>query len=148
MPIVPLPETTINQLGSSQCLTDPASVVKELVDNSLDANATAIAIEISANTLDLIKVKDNGHGIISGDRGLLCKRHCTSKIRTLDDLQKVGGDSLGFRGEALASAVELSNQVTIATRVEGEVAAIQVMFDSHGNRSRWVSTPLLQLRWF
>ncbi|KIX01630.1 uncharacterized protein Z518_09356 [Rhinocladiella mackenziei CBS 650.93] len=132
MSIQALPETTTRALGSSLVLNDAKSVVKELVDNALDARATSIGVEISANTLDVIQVKDNGTGVGIEDRQLLCKRGCTSKIRTLDDLNRLGGSSLGFRGEALASVAELSRTVTVTTRVDGEVVGTSVKYTASG----------------
>ena len=132
MPIESLPSSTITSIGSTQCLTDPNSLVKELVDNALDARATFVFVEISTNTLDKIQVKDNGHGIVAVDRALVGKRHCTSKIRDLEDLRNLGGRSLGFRGEALASALELSGSLVITTRVEGEPTATEISFEPKG----------------
>jgi DNA mismatch repair ATPase MutL len=132
MPIAALPEDTTRALGSSLVLNDAKSVVKELIDNALDAQATTISIEISANTLDVIQVKDNGTGIHVQDRQLLCKRGCTSKIRTIDDLGRLGGAFLGFRGEALASIVELSQYVVITTRVDGEVVGTSIKYAASG----------------
>lgn len=123
MTIQALSSGTVKLIGASQVLTDPASVIKELIDNSLDARASSIFIDISINTLDVIQVRDNGHGIVPEDREMLCKRHCTSKIRHQQDLKDVGGKWLGFRGEALASAAELSGGLTLTTRVEGEDVA-------------------------
>lgn len=94
--IAALPPTTIRQLGSHQLLTDPSSVVKELIDNALDARAKSIFVEITANTIDSIQVKDDGHGIPSEDRALACRRYCTSKIRDFQDLKEVGGNGLAF----------------------------------------------------
>ncbi|KAI9731508.1 MAG: hypothetical protein M1834_004628 [Cirrosporium novae-zelandiae] len=130
--IIELPKNTITAIGSSQVLTDASSVIKELVENALDAKATSISVEISTNTLDAIQVKDNGHGISPEGQSILCKRHCTSKIRNLDDLRKIGGTSLGFRGEALASATELSRQLVVTTRVEGEPVAASLSFGRNG----------------
>ncbi|OQU93758.1 hypothetical protein CLAIMM_00233 [Cladophialophora immunda] len=132
MPILALPETTTRILCSSLVLIDARSVVKELVDNALDARATAISVEISNNTLDVIQVKDNGTGIDVQDRQLLCKRGCTSKIKSLEDLDRLGGSSLGFRGEALASIVELSHAVVVTTRVDGEVVGTSVKYAASG----------------
>ncbi|KAJ9610459.1 hypothetical protein H2200_005236 [Cladophialophora chaetospira] len=132
MPIEPLPEITTRVLSSSLVLNDAKSVVKELVDNALDARATAINVEISANTLDVIQVKDNGTGIDVEDRQLLGRRGCTSKIRTTDDLARLGGTFLGFRGEALASIVELSQAVVVTTRVDGEVAGTAIKYAISG----------------
>jgi DNA mismatch repair protein MutL len=132
MPIVALPDFTVRAIGSSLVLNDACSVVKELVDNALDANATSIIVEISLDALDLIQVKDNGHGIGIEDRQLLCKRGCTSKIRTMSDLEKLGGSSLGFRGEALASVAELSEAVVLTTRVDGEIVGTTLKFSRDG----------------
>ncbi|KIW19676.1 hypothetical protein PV08_00250 [Exophiala spinifera] len=135
MPIEALPETTTRALGSTLVLSDAKSVVKELVDNALDARATAIGIEISTNTIDAIQVKDNGIGVDVQDRQLLCKRGCTSKIRSLDDLNRLGGTFLGFRGEALASIAELSSAVSVTTRVEGEIVGTTLKYTASGMQS-------------
>ncbi|KAL9129814.1 MAG: hypothetical protein Q9217_001851 [Psora testacea] len=132
MPIEQLTANTIHAIGSSQSLTDSASVVKELVDNAIDAHATAIFVEVSSNALDKMQVRDNGHGIAMDDRKMLCTRYCTSKIRNLEDLQNIGGRSLGFRGEALASAVEMSGGLKLTTRVEGEETAMEYAYDPRG----------------
>ena len=132
MPIKALPESTTRTLSSSLALNDAKSVVKELVENALDASATSISVEIANNTLDVIQVKDNGSGIGVQDRQLLCKRGYTSKIRAIEDLGRLGGTFLGFRGEALASIVELSRAVIVTTRVDGEVAGTLVKYDASG----------------
>ena len=136
MPIAALSERASRAITSSLVLNDAKSAVKELIDNALDSHATNITIEISANTLDVIQVKDNGSGIGVEDRQMICKRGYTSKIRTLDDLAQLGGTFLGFRGEALASIAELSDSVLITTRVDGEVVATQLKFDSKGKLTR------------
>lgn len=136
MHIAALPPNTVRAIGSTQALTDAASVVKELIDNALDARASAIFVEISTNTLDVIQVKDNGHGIGPDDRDMVCRRYCTSKIRELDDLEIIGGTSLGFRGEALASAAEMSGSVVVTTRVEGEAVAVTSKFGRQGEIER------------
>ncbi|PYH91324.1 hypothetical protein BO71DRAFT_460265 [Aspergillus ellipticus CBS 707.79] len=132
MPIAALPPTTVQAIGSASVLSDPCAVVKELLDNALDASATAVFIEISANTVDLIQVKDNGRGIPATDHPAVCKRTFTSKIQTVDDLRSVGGKSLGFRGEALASAAEISGGLTVGTRVEDEPVGASVRYDRNG----------------
>ncbi|KAE8421932.1 hypothetical protein BDV36DRAFT_18615 [Aspergillus pseudocaelatus] len=132
MPITALPQTTVRAIGSTSVISDPCSVVKELLDNSLDASATSISIEISSNAIDVIQVKDNGHGIPSGDHALVCKRTFTSKIQTVEDLRTLGGKSLGFRGEALASAAEVSDSVTITTRVEEEMVGTSIKYGRNG----------------
>ena len=136
MAITALSSNTVHAIGSSQVLSDSASVVKELIDNALDSRATAIFVEISTNALDIVQVKDNGHGIAPGDRGMLCRRSCTSKIRDLADLTHLGGQSLGFRGEALASAAEMSGYLMISTRVEGEPTATCMKFKRQGGIER------------
>ncbi|KAL9628758.1 MAG: hypothetical protein Q9204_005683 [Flavoplaca sp. TL-2023a] len=132
MTIAALPPRTVRAIGSTQALTDAASVVKELVDNAHDAQSTSITVEVSTNTLDIIQVKDNGHGIAPIDRPLICKRYCTSKIKNLDDLATIGGASLGFRGEALASAVELSGGLAVTTRIVGEATAVSLKVGQNG----------------
>ncbi|KAL9610013.1 MAG: hypothetical protein Q9167_005255 [Letrouitia subvulpina] len=123
MPILALPKDTVRAISSSQVLTDSASVVKELIDNALDARATSISVEIAANALDLIQVKDNGCGIAPEDRQLVCRRYYTSKINDLDDLANLGGRYLGFRGEALASLAEMSENLVVCTRIDGDATA-------------------------
>ncbi|KAK6434427.1 hypothetical protein LTR95_009391 [Oleoguttula sp. CCFEE 5521] len=132
MSILALPPSTVRTIGSSQVLTDPSAVVKELVDNALDAGASIISVELHANTLDMVQVRDNGHGIAPQDRALVARRHCTSKITSEDELSAIGGTSLGFRGEALASAAEMSGGLVITTRVEGEQVATALMINQQG----------------
>lgn len=122
MAINPLPQSTIELLGSAQTLTNSFSLVKELVDNALDAKATAIDVLISKDTVEKIEVRDNGHGIPQNDFTALGRRGHTSKLRSFDELRSIGGMSLGFRGEALASAVQLG-EVTVTTKTEGESVA-------------------------
>lgn len=138
MPITALPKSTAQAIGSTSVISDPCSVVKELLDNALDASATSVGIELSQNTLDLIQAKDNGHGIPSEDHAFVCRRTFTSKIQTLDDLRRVGGKSLGFRGQALASAAEISGAVNIFTRVESEPVGTCMKYGRNGELSRYV----------
>ena len=139
MPIAALPEDTVRTIGSTQVLTDSTSVVKELVDNALDARASAIFVEISANALDVIQVKDNGYGIAPADRALVCKRYCTSKITSFDDIASIGGLSLGFRGEALASAAEMSGSLIVTMRIEGESTGTSLKIGRQGQVDRCVA---------
>ncbi|MCJ1464030.1 hypothetical protein MMC07_002640 [Pseudocyphellaria aurata] len=132
MPITALPSDTVRSIGSTQVLTDSCSLVKELIDNSIDAGASAIFLEISVNSLDVVQVKDNGHGILPDDRRMVCRRHCTSKIRSFDDIKSIGGKSLGFRGEALASAAETSGGMVVSTRIEGETTAVSLTINRQG----------------
>ena len=135
MPIAPLDSTVSRQLGSSQVLSNACAAVKELIDNALDARATAIFVDISANTLDTIQVRDNGHGVAPADRPQLCRPHCTSKIRTFEELHGLGGRWLGFRGQALAGLADLCGNLTVVTRVEGESVAVALTFDRRGEVS-------------
>ncbi|CEL08441.1 Putative DNA mismatch repair enzyme [Aspergillus calidoustus] len=132
MPIEALPQSTARAIGSTSTISDPSSIVKELLDNALDASATSIAIEITQDTVGLIQVKDNGHGIPQEDHKAVCKRGFTSKIRTVEDLRTLGGTSLGFRGEALASAAEMSGGLTVATRVDAEVVGSLLKYGRDG----------------
>ncbi|KAG9238361.1 putative PMS1 protein like protein [Amylocarpus encephaloides] len=131
MAITALPHDTIHLLGSAQTLTTATSLVKELIDNSLDARATSIEVLISQNTLDKIQVRDNGHGIQQEDLDALGRRGHTSKLTNFEELRLIGGLSLGFRGEALASAVQLG-QVSITTRTDGEAVATVAVLKSPG----------------
>ncbi|KAM0322850.1 hypothetical protein ACHAQA_009191 [Verticillium albo-atrum] len=115
MLIAKLPEATTHRLGATTLLISPCSVVKELLDNALDAEATAIEVLISSNTLDKIQVRDNGHGIEPADFECIGRRAHTSKLKNFEELQFKGGETLGFRGDALACANNVS-RVTITTR--------------------------------
>jgi DNA mismatch repair protein MutL len=133
-----LPPTTVRQIGATQALIDPSSVVKELIDNALDARATAIFVNITANTISSIEVKDNGHGIPQEDRPLVCRRSYTSKIRSFDELKEMGSIYLGFRGEAMASLAEISGALSVTTRVEGDQTAEILKFGRNGEMTSYV----------
>ncbi|KAF0636767.1 hypothetical protein NXS19_001433 [Fusarium pseudograminearum] len=126
MSISQLPPSSAHRLRSSHQLPDPLSVVKELVDNSIDSGATSIEITIAPNTVDKIQVRDNGRGIQIEDFQFLGCRSHTSKIRNYDELHQNGGKTLGFRGEALASATETA-AIKITTRTAQDPVASLLM---------------------
>ena len=111
--IVLLDDKTINKIAAGEVIERPASVVKELVENSIDAGADKITVEIKNGGISFIRVTDNGKGIAEDDLEIAFERHATSKIRTADDLQQV--KSMGFRGEALASIAAIS-KVTVTSK--------------------------------
>lgn len=125
MPISALPQSTVRLLGSSVTIACPLSLVKELIDNSVDAKATTIEVTVSADTISKIQVRDNGHGINLDDFGSLGRRAHTSKLRTFEELRTKGGKTLGFRGEALASANNLAT-IKVTTRTTKDPVASQL----------------------
>ena len=119
--IVLLDEQTINKIAAGEVVDRPASIVKELVENSIDAKATAITVEIKKGGISYIKITDNGTGFHSDDIEMAFERHATSKIRKEEDLQKI--TSMGFRGEALASVAAIAKVVLTTKNVDEEIGS-------------------------
>ena len=123
MRIHQLPPLIANQIAAGEVIERPASVVKELLENSLDAGANAITVEIGYGGLNQIKISDNGTGIWAEDLPLAISAHATSKITTLNDLYAI--DSMGFRGEALASIASIA-KVTISSKPSEQETAMML----------------------
>ena len=124
-----LDQKTINQIAAGEVIERPMAVVKELIENSLDAGASAITIEIKEGGISFIRITDNGSGIARDEIKTAFLRHATSKIKTMEDLLTVS--SLGFRGEALSSIAAVA-QVELITKQNGELVGSR--YEIHGGK--------------
>ena len=125
--IVLLDEHTINKIAAGEVVDRPSSIVKELIENAIDAKATAITVEIRSGGIKYIKVQDNGVGFASDDVELAFERHATSKIRKEEDLNSI--TSMGFRGEALASIAAIS-KVSLLSKNKNEDVGTKAYVDA------------------
>src|SRR5437879_328223 len=124
--ILKLPETLIRLIAAGEVIERPSSVVKELVENSLDAGATSVSIDLVEAGRTRIRVSDDGEGMSREDAELALDRHATSKLQSFDDLQAMS--TFGFRGEALPSIAAIS-RLTLSTRTHDAAEGVSLTLD-------------------
>jgi len=125
--IVLLDDLTINKIAAGEVIENPSAAIKEMVENSIDAGATSIIVEVKNGGKSLIKIIDNGKGIAKEDIPLSIERHATSKLKQIEDLEKI--DSFGFRGEALASIASIS-KMTIISKTNDDLTATKMVVEA------------------
>src|SRR5437763_13590024 len=128
IPILTLSQDVAERIAAGEVIERPASVVKELVENALDADAHEVRVEVRGGGLRLIRLTDDGYGIPEDELERACMRHTTSKISTVEDLNDL--HTLGFRGEALASIAAVSELTLLSRTIESEA-----MGEEHAARS-------------
>lgn len=121
-----LDENTINKIAAGEVIENPSSVVKELVENSIDAGATEITVEIKTGGRQLIRISDNGSGMNRDDALLSLERHATSKLKSIDDIFSIG--TMGFRGEAVPSIASIS-KFTLITNAQADKEGTMILVD-------------------
>ena len=125
--IVLLDDLTINKIAAGEVIENPSAAIKEMVENSIDAGATSVTVEVKNGGKSLIKIIDNGKGIAKEDIPLSIERHATSKLKQIEDLEKI--DSFGFRGEALASIASIS-KMTIISKTNDDLTATKMAVEA------------------